>query len=83
MLWKGDFVHLCFGLKVFRKNNFVDRWTILWLLLQTLLDDHVKIFRDTLGNRLVFLGFHFFLKLLDILSIVRVLLSANLIHENT
>ena len=55
MRWQCDFVYFCFALKVFRKDDLVDAGPVLWLLLQALLYNHVKVLRHALGDRLVFL----------------------------
>ena len=53
MNWQRDLVDLRFVLEVFRENYLIDACSILRLLLETLFDDHVEVFCDTLRYGLV------------------------------
>lgn len=74
MLRQCDFIDLGLVLEIFRENYLVDRCSILWLLLQALLDDHIEVFGDTLWDWLVLLFLHLLFELFDVGCVVGVLL---------
>ena len=83
VFWQSDLINFRFVLKVFREDYLVDACPILWLPLQTLLNNHVKVFRHTLWDWIVFLSANFFLKFLNILSVVGVFVRAHFIQNDT
>lgn len=83
MLGQCNLVNLSFILEVFWEYDLVNCRSIIGLLLQTLFDYHIKVLGDPLWNRLVLLFLDFLLKLLNVLSVVRVLVRTHLVEHNT
>ena len=77
-----NLVYFRFILEVFREDDFVYTCTILWLLLQTLLNYHVEVFGDALRDRRVLLRQDFLFELLYVLCIIGVFLCAHFIQDN-
>ena len=78
--WQRYLVNFCLILEVFRENNFVNTGSVLGLFLQALLDDHIEIFGDALRDRFVLRCQNFFLELVDVRCVVRVLLCAHFVE---
>ena len=70
-------------LEVFRKDDFVDGGSVLWLLLQALADYPAEVKRDTLRDQFVPLSADFLLEFIDVLGVVGVLVRTHLIQEHT
>ena len=79
VLGKGDLVNFGLILEVFTEDDLIDGCTVFWLTLQALLDDHIEVFRYTLGNRVVSLVADFLLQLFDVVGVVGVLVRAHFI----
>ena len=83
MHWQRYLVYFGLVLKIFGEDDFIDTGTIFRLFLQALLDDHIEIFGDALGYRLVLRSENFLLQLFDVLGVIGVLLRAHFIQHDT
>jgi len=83
MLWQSDLVDLGFLLEVFREDDLINSSSVVLLPLQTLLDNHVEVFGHTLWYWVVSFFLNFLLQFIDVVGVVRVLVGAHFVENDT